>query len=1423
MQPMGERSKLGKIIYDCCGEELCRRLELRGVEVDRESRCINAYFISEGPLEEEQEEVVARALREACGAEVRVHIADNSFSPDRAQSALLQDMLKERPFYARLMESARWKFSQERVEIYLEASRGMALSRAGIDRYIQEKLLTLFNRRCAVAFCPQTEEEEKDVLDEYIQRRDKLEEELAVPKLMQREVSAVQPNKDDAVIFGGAFNGQKTDIKSVDELTGRVILEGDILSVKQKALKNGKKTLFLIDITDYTSSITVTLFVKNSKKEEVKANLDSVKRICVQGDCVYDKFAGEIVITAKSIIKAESPKEFDNAPEKRVELHLHTRMSEMDSVVSPSELIKLAKAYGHDAIAVTDHGVVQAYPDLEAAISKQKADIKLIFGVEGYLFDDGTPMLALGEQAKLSELTYVVFDIETTGLESQRDQILEIGAVKIKNGEYVGKFSTFVDPKCNIPEKIVKLTNINNSMVMGAPSQEEAVRDFLEFAKGTVLVAHNAAFDTSFIKFASNKFGLGYDNVSLDTLALARLLLPQLKSHKLNKLCDYYKIKLEGHHRAVNDAEATASLLLKLLEQLDKDGIITAGDLNRLSGEKGTGTGDTYHIVLYAKNKTGLFNLYQLITMSHLDYFFKRSRMPRSQISRLREGLIIGSACEAGELFRAVLSKASDAELEKIASFYDFLEVQPIGNNQFLVREGIVKDEEELRELNKRIIALGERLNKPVVATGDVHFLRKRDAVFRTIIQNAKGYSDADNQGPMYYRTTQEMLDEFDYLPEEKRKEIVITNTRMIADMCEKMESFPRDRLYTPKMEGAEEEISQMVMQKAHETYGDPLPEIVKKRLDKELTAIIKHGFAVLYLIAHKVVAKSLSDGYLVGSRGSVGSSLAATMADITEVNPLPPHYVCPNCKYSDFDVDIEKYGCGLDLPKRNCPVCGEPLSRQGFDIPFEVFMGFEGDKVPDIDLNFSGVYQPVIHKYIEELFGSSNVFRAGTIGGVKEKIAIGYVLKYCEEHNVRFTKAEQNRLAQGCVKVKRTTGQHPGGIVVLPKEYQIYEFTPLQYPANDKDKGIITTHFDFNSLHDTLLKLDILGHDDPTTIRMLERLTGLNAREIPLDDPQTLSLWLSTDALGVTPEQIGTSVGTYGIPEMGTNFVRKMLIETKPTTFADLLRISGLSHGTDVWANNAQVLVQQGKATLPELICTREDIMNRLLQKGVPSKIAFKTMETVRKGRPMTEEMIEAIKGTDLPEWFLDSCQKINYMFPKAHAAAYVTMAIRIAYFKVHYPVAFYLAYFTVRADDFEINLMQGGAESIKDRIKELYDQPNLNPREKGILTMLEIALEMKMRGIDFADIDIYKSEATEFTVDEENKIRPPLTALAGLGEAAAQAIVDARADGEFSSQEDLISRTKISKSVLEVLLNNGCLKGMSQSEQIMFFDLEG
>ena len=624
MQPMGERSKLGKIIYDCCGEELCRRLELRGVEVDRESRCINAYFISEGPLEEEQEEVVARALREACGAEVRVHIADNSFSPDRAQSALLQDMLKERPFYARLMESARWKFSQERVEIYLEASRGMALSRAGIDRYIQEKLLTLFNRRCAVAFCPQTEEEEKDALDEYIQRRDKLEEELAAPKLMQREVSAVQPNKDDSVIFGGAFSGQKTDIKSIDELTGRVILEGDILSVEQKALKNGEKTLFLIDITDYTSSITVKLFVKNSKKEEVKANLDSVKRICVQGDCVYDKFAGEIVVMAKSIIKAESPKEFDNAPEKRVELHLHTRMSEMDSVVSPSELIKLAKAYGHDAIAVTDHGVVQAYPDLEAAISKQKADIKLIFGVEGYLFDDGTPMLALGEQAKLSELTYVVFDIETTGLESQRDQILEIGAVKIKNGEYVGKFSTFVDPKCNIPEKIVKLTNINNSMVMGAPSQEEAVRDFLEFAKGTVLVAHNAAFDTSFIKFASNKFGLGYDNVSLDTLALARLLLPQLKSHKLNKLCDYYKIKLEGHHRAVNDAEATASLLLKLLEQLDKDGIITAGDLNRLSGEKGTGTGDTYHIVLYAKNKTGLFNLYQLITMSHLDYFFKR-------------------------------------------------------------------------------------------------------------------------------------------------------------------------------------------------------------------------------------------------------------------------------------------------------------------------------------------------------------------------------------------------------------------------------------------------------------------------------------------------------------------------------------------------------------------------------------------------------------------------------------------------------------------------------------------------------------------------------------------------------------------------------------------------------------------------------
>ncbi len=1422
-------SPFAKLVYEQCGEDLGDILTLVRVEVDEAQKRFITHFLSCRVLDQKEYQRLIRAVQNAAaGLDVSVCLHFESDRIEDIRDGALLSLQNEHPVLAKLMARAQWDMDENRIVITLPGSvRLEALAVMNPEQTVKALVRSMFNKNCSVVI----RSGELQKTQDYEARRRETAARFAVDAVQvqkqetpQRQESEARPKsraaQDPNWIYGMSVQGDPIAINELSEISGRVVIEGDILSVEEKLLKSGEKLLVVISVTDYTSSVSVKLFLKIAQAEDFHAAMKGVKRVIVQGDCTYDTYAREQVIMCRGMFKQPVSVKTDDAPIKRVELHLHTRMSEMDSVVNPSELVKLAVQYGHDTLAVTDHGVVQAYPDLEAAIAKQKANIKLIFGLEGYLYDDKVPMLDLPAEASLRDLTYVVFDVETTGLDCQSDRLIEIAAVKLQEGKYVDRFSLFVDPERNIPDKIVRLTNINNSMVAGAPKEEEAVRRFLEFAEGAVLVAHNAAFDVSFIRFVSNKYGLNYHNVSLDTLALSRLLLPELKSYKLNKLCDHLGVLLDGHHRAINDTEATANMTLKLMNMLYERNITTAGALNELAGD--SATGNTYHICIYARNKQGLFNLYKLVTESHLHHFYKRPRIPRSLLIKLREGLLIGSACEAGELFRAVVNRESDQEIERIANFYDFLEVQPIGNNEFMLRQGKVQSRQELIDMNKKIIELGERMNKPVVATGDVHFLKERDEYFRRIILSGMGFEDADQQAPLYYRTTQEMLDEFSYLPPERAKEIVITNTRMIADMCEPMESFPRDKLYTPKMEGAEEEVRQMAMDKAHRIYGNPLPELVEKRLERELTAIIEHGYAVLYLIAHKVVGKSLSDGYLVGSRGSVGSSFAATMCDITEVNPLPPHYVCPKCCYSDFNIDIEKYGCGYDLPKMNCPKCGAEMDRQGFDIPFEVFMGFKGDKAPDIDLNFSGVYQPVIHKYIEDLFGHDYVFRAGTIGGVAEKTAMGYVLKYCEEHGLRISNAEKQRLAAGCIDVKRTTGQHPAGVVVLPKEYEIYHFTPLQYPANDASKGIITTHFDFNSLHDTLLKLDILGHDDPTTIKMLENLTGLNALELPLNDEKVMSLFLSTEAIGVNPEELGSTVGTFGIPEMGTKFVRKMLVETKPQTFADLVRISGLSHGTDVWSNNAQLLVNEGIAQLPELICTREDIMNRLIQKGVSATLAFKTMESVRKGKGMTEEMEQAMHDVAMPQWFIDSCNKIKYMFPKAHAAAYVTMALRIAYFKVYYPVAFYIAFFTVRADDFDITLMQGGVESIRSRIEEYNDKPELNAREKGIVTMLELGLEMKLRKIEFADVSIYESDATDFLPIGENLIRPPLTALAGLGENAAKAIVEARKDGEFTSQENLMMRAKVSKGVMEVLLNNGCLKGMTQNEQIQFFELD-
>ncbi len=1227
-------------------------------------------------------------------------------------------------------------------------------------------------------------------------------------------------SKDGKALYGKDFVVDKiTPIKELSEFGNITVICGDIIAKETRLVSGGKKALLTFSITDYTSSISGKFFVKPEEAEELSNILSG--HLAIRCKCFVDDFSNELTIKPFDIKEVKQTKKTDDAPVKRIEMHLHTKMSQMDGVVDAKQLVKLMQSYGHDTVAITDHGVVQAYTDMEAAIDKCKANIKLILGVEGYLLDDDPIITELDDSTPLNSIRFCVYSLRATGASALTANIYELGACIWENGRMLDEtFNTYINPHVHIPQATLDETGLTQDILDNAPEIDDAMRAFCKYASGCVLVAHNSATTISFLRTACENAEINFDLPCIDTLRISREIIPNIKSGKFNKVCDALSIKTGEISSCLKEAEITAIILSKLLQLFEQRNVFDVGGLNR---EMQTDSGNSYHIIIYAKNKQGLFNLYSLITESHLHHLRrKRPQIPRSLLVKHREGLLIASVCEAGELYRAMLRGVSHRKLEQIADFYDYLEIQPLGNNEFLVRDGSVRDTDHLIELNKKIIALGEKLNKPVIATGDVHYLKPEDAIFRSIIQCAEGYDEADIQAPLYYRTTQEMLDEFYYLDEAKRYEIVVENPRKIADLCEKMESFPRDHLYTPEMENADEDLRAMCEENARKLYGDPLPEIVAKRLEKELTAIIKNGYSVLYLIAHKVVKKSLSDGYLVGSRGSVGSSFAATMADITEVNPLQPHYVCPNCKYSDFNIDMAKYDCGIDMPRANCPHCNTEMLRLGFNIPFEVFMGFDGDKVPDIDLNFSGTYQPVVHKYIEDLFGEKYVFRAGTIGGVADKTAIGYAKKYSEEYGLgKLRSAEVMRLASGCIDVKRTTGQHAGGVVIVPKQYDINNFTPLQYPANDPSQGIITTHFTFKSLHDTLLKADILGHDDPTVIRMLEDLTGINAKEeVPLDDPKVMSLFLSPNALGVTVEDINSQTGTLGIPEFGTNFTRKMLEETKPTTFSDLVKISGLSHGTDVWTGNAQELIAQNITTISGCICTREDIMNTLIQNGCDSFISFDTMEKVRKGKGIPEKYLEHIREHNIPEWFIDSCNKIKYMFPKAHAAAYVTMALRIAWFKVYKPHQYYATYFTVRADDFEVEIASKSASEIRKMLANYNSQASLTPREKGIVVMLEMVLEMKMRGIDFTNIDIYKSKAMDFTITEDNLIRPPLNAVPGLGETAAISIVEAREVEPFKSQDDLLLRTKLSSTLLHSLEACGCLKTLPKSQQISLFD---
>ena len=1233
----------------------------------------------------------------------------------------------------------------------------------------------------------------------------------------EEEGYVIKDEYDEHMIYGEDVNSLVHPIKDLNQNSKTVAIVGEIFHIENKELRNGK-ILSIMSITDNTSSINCKLFLNDLNKDKILNAVKEGSYVKIKGDVLFDTYQRELTMTISGIRAEVKPQREDTCKKgKRVELHAHTQMSSMDALCSTKKLVKQAAAWGHKAIAITDHGVVQAFP--EAMDAGKSNNIKILYGVEGYLVEDNAPVIKNANDESLSQ-TFVVFDLETTGFSNKNDKITEIGAVKIENFKVVDRFSQLINPQKDISYKVQELTGITNDLIKDKPTIEEVLPKFIEFIGDSVMVAHNADFDMGFMQQKCREQNIEFKNTSVDTLTLARTLLPHMKRFRLNLIAKELGVPLLNHHRAVDDAEATAHIFIKFLEMIQKRGGEKLSDINTILGNIDYTKLTTNHITLIAKNQAGIKNLYKIVSDAHINHYHRAPRILKSVLEQYKEGIIVGSACEAGEVFQAVKQNKSEEELERIISLYDYIEVMPIDNNRFMIDKGEVEDEEELRELNKRLIEVAKKFGKIPVATGDVHFIDKHEAVFRKVLKYSQGFKVDEEETYLHFRTTDEMLEEFKYLGEDLAYEVVVENTNKVADMVEKVLPIPNET-FPPKIEGSDKELRDMCNAKAERIYGSPLPDVVRKRLDRELNSIINNGYAVMYIIAQKLVTKSLADGYLVGSRGSVGSSLAATMSDITEVNPLPAHYVCenPDCKYSYF-YEIGEWGSGADLPDKDCPKCGRPLKKDGHDIPFEVFLGFEGDKEPDIDLNFSGSYQPVIHKYTEVLFGEGHTYKAGTIGTVAEKTAFGYAKKFVEENDLNSTSAEVLRLANGCTGVKRTTGQHPGGIMVIPDYKDVYDITPIQYPANDPSCGVITTHFDYHSISGRILKLDILGHDVPTIIRMIEDITGKIATEIPLDDKETMSLFTSTEALGVTPEEINCPIGCLAIPEFGTKFVRQMLLDTKPKTFAELVRISGLSHGTDVWLNNAQDLVVEGTVEFKEVISTRDDIMNYLIFKGLPPKMAFTIMESVRKGKGLKPEFIEEMKKNDVPDWYIGSCQKIKYMFPKAHAVAYVMMSFRLAYYKVHYPEAFYATYFTMKAEDFDADLIVKGLDAIKNKMDEITSMGNdATAKEKNMLTVLEVAYEMYARGIKILPVDIYESDAKEFKVVGEKQILPPMIALQGVGENAAIHIQQERGNGEFISKEDLQKRTKISKTVIETLTIHGSLDNMSEKNQLSLF----
>ena len=1231
------------------------------------------------------------------------------------------------------------------------------------------------------------------------------------------------------VLYGRDFEGETMEIHEIAGEIGEVVLRGKIIRVEKRELRSGSK-MMIFDLTDFTDSITIKMFLREDQEADADEAIKQGKFIKLKGITTIDRFDGELTVgSITGIKKCEdfTTRRVDNAPVKRVELHCHTKMSDMDGVSEVKDIIKRAKQWGMPALAVTDHGCVQAFPDASHALDKGDA-FKVLYGVEGYLVDDMKEIVENSENQSLDG-AFVVFDIETTGFSPVKNKIIEIGAVRVENGVITDRMDEFVDPEVPIPFEIERLTGINDAMVMGAETIGPVLGRFLEFCRGAVLVAHNASFDVGFISHNASVLGYEFHPTVMDTVALARVLLPNLNRYKLDTVAKALNVSLENHHRAVDDAEATAGIFLKFVEMLKKQhGMETLDDLNVFNQAEDSAIMKmpTYHVIILAKNDLGRVNLYRLVSWSHVRFFSRRPRIPKSLLNQYREGLIIGSACEAGELYQAILRGGTDAELQRLVRFYDYLEIQPLGNDMFMLRDekSTVKTVEDLKEINRKIVRLGEQCGKPVCATCDVHFLDPEDEIYRRILMAGMGFKDSDEQAPLYLRTTEEMLAEFDYLGSDLAYEVVVANTRKIADMCEPIAPVRPDKC-PPVIENSDETLRNICYNRAHEMYGENLPKIVTDRLERELTSIISNGFAVMYIIAQKLVWKSNEDGYLVGSRGSVGSSFVATMSGITEVNPLSPHYYCTNCHYYDFDSEeVKKYSgmAGCDMPDKLCPVCGHPLTKDGFDIPFETFLGFKGDKEPDIDLNFSGEYQSRAHDYTEVIFGKGQTFRAGTIGTLADKTAFGYVKNYFEEHGERKRNCEINRIVQGCVRVRRTTGQHPGGIVVLPLGEMIYSFTPVQHPANDMTTKTITTHFDYHSIDHNLLKLDILGHDDPTMIRMLQDLIGLDpVKDIPLDCREVMSLFQDTSALGITPEDIGgCKLGALGVPEFGTDFAMQMLLDTKPKYFSDLVRIAGLAHGTDVWLGNAQTLIQEGKATIQTAICTRDDIMVYLIQQGLEEGTAFTIMESVRKGKGLKPEWEEEMSAHGVPDWYIWSCKKIKYMFPKAHAAAYVMMAWRIAYCKVFYPLAYYASFFSIRASAFSYEIMCLGREKLESHLADYKRRSDsLSKKEQDTLRDMRIVQEMYARGFDFLPMDIYKARARHFQV-MGNKLMPSINSIDGLGEKAADSIEEAAKDGPFLSKEDFRNRTRVSKTICDLMGELGILKDLPETNQLSLFD---